>query len=219
MTKPTKWLCAQRRLSSAWASAQSDQSLRCTHEEGFGPYLPIERTAKTLISLGIPQRRLIRLGGCPGWSESSLGTHTFSWFWHVVAQVMFTVVGTWPACLIPSHLVWQSFTVTQDCPLLKIGCAVYVSYFLSGNAQSSDTVSKKDCGRMTVNFREFIIPVQSTELGAKRSHAYDKNKTWSAANTKVVYFKCLLSTAHDQLAPSSVDSKGKRDNAGHLPRQ
>ena len=26
MTKPTKWLCAQRRLGSAWASAQSNQS-------------------------------------------------------------------------------------------------------------------------------------------------------------------------------------------------
>ena len=55
-------LCAQRRLRSARASAQSDQSLRCPHEEPLGPYLPIERTAKTLI----------RLGGCPGWSESSL---------------------------------------------------------------------------------------------------------------------------------------------------
>ena len=33
MTKPTKWLCAQRRLRSAWASsAQSDQSLRCPLE-------------------------------------------------------------------------------------------------------------------------------------------------------------------------------------------
>ena len=29
MTKPTKWVCAQRRLRSAWASAQSDHSLRC----------------------------------------------------------------------------------------------------------------------------------------------------------------------------------------------
>ena len=29
MTKPTKWVRAQRRLRSAWASAQSDQSLRC----------------------------------------------------------------------------------------------------------------------------------------------------------------------------------------------
>ena len=53
MTKPTQ---------SLQSSAQSDQSLRCTHEETLGPYLPIERTAKTLI----------RLGGCPGSSESSL---------------------------------------------------------------------------------------------------------------------------------------------------
>ena len=29
MTKQTKWLCSQQRLRSAWASAQSDQSLRC----------------------------------------------------------------------------------------------------------------------------------------------------------------------------------------------
>ena len=40
MTKPTKWLSAQRRLRSAWASApsaQSDQSLRCPQEEALGP--------------------------------------------------------------------------------------------------------------------------------------------------------------------------------------
>ena len=29
MTKPTNWMCAQRRLRSAWASAQSDQSSLC----------------------------------------------------------------------------------------------------------------------------------------------------------------------------------------------
>ena len=29
MTKPTKWVCAQRRLRSVWASAKSDRSLRC----------------------------------------------------------------------------------------------------------------------------------------------------------------------------------------------
>ena len=44
MIKPTMWLCAQRRLRSAWASAQSDQSLRCPHEETLGPKLPIERS-------------------------------------------------------------------------------------------------------------------------------------------------------------------------------
>ena len=66
-------LCTQRRLRSAWASAQSDQSQRCPPEAKVGPKLPIERTAKTLI----------RLGGWPGWSESSLGTKVilfvFSW--------------------------------------------------------------------------------------------------------------------------------------------
>ena len=37
MTKPAKWPCAQRRLRSAWASAQSGQSLRRLHEESLGP--------------------------------------------------------------------------------------------------------------------------------------------------------------------------------------
>ena len=92
MTKPTMWLCVQRRLRSAWASAQADQSLRCPHEESLGPRLislrcpheeslgpwpPIQRRAKTLI----------RLGGCPGWSESSLGAQTHCWFCHVAAQM------------------------------------------------------------------------------------------------------------------------------------
>ena len=58
-------MCAQLRLRSAWASAQADQSLLCPHEERLGPQLSIECTAKTLI----------RLGGCPGWSESSLSAH------------------------------------------------------------------------------------------------------------------------------------------------
>ena len=58
-------MCAQRRLRSAWASAQTDQSLRCPYKVTLGPQLPIERTAKTLI----------KLDGCPGWSESSPGAH------------------------------------------------------------------------------------------------------------------------------------------------
>ena len=36
-------MCAQRTLRSEWASAQSDQSLRCPHDESMGPWLPIER--------------------------------------------------------------------------------------------------------------------------------------------------------------------------------
>ena len=66
-----------RRLRSAWASAQSDQCLRCPREESLDPELPIECTAKTLI----------RLGGCPGISESSLGARSLCWFCHEAAQL------------------------------------------------------------------------------------------------------------------------------------
>ena len=37
MTKPTQWLCAQRSLRSAWASAQSDQSSLCAQWEATNP--------------------------------------------------------------------------------------------------------------------------------------------------------------------------------------
>ena len=86
MTKPTKWMCAQRRLNSIWASAQFDQSLRYPQEETLGPYLPTERTAKTLIRLGV----------CPGWSESSLGAHSLCWFCHVTAQLLMSQSTTKP---------------------------------------------------------------------------------------------------------------------------
>ena len=38
-----KVACAPSVDRSAWASAQSDQSLRCPHEESLGPELPTER--------------------------------------------------------------------------------------------------------------------------------------------------------------------------------
>ena len=76
MTKTNKMTCAQRRLRSAWASAQSDQSLRWATKALF------MRTAKTLI----------RLGGCPGWSESSLGAQSFCWFCHEAAHIYFNIL-------------------------------------------------------------------------------------------------------------------------------
>ena len=38
------------------------------------------------------QRRLTRQGGCPGWSESSLGAQPFCWFCHVVAHMLHWVL-------------------------------------------------------------------------------------------------------------------------------
>ena len=65
MTKPTKWLFTKRRFRSAWASAQSNQSLRCALNGKLRTQAFFMWTAKTLT----------RLGGCPGWYESSLGAH------------------------------------------------------------------------------------------------------------------------------------------------
>ena len=42
---------------------------------------------------------LIRLGGWPGWSESSLGAHSFRWFCHVVPQFRYNP-------FIISHYMW-----------------------------------------------------------------------------------------------------------------
>ena len=98
----------------AQASAQSDRSLRCPQEETLDPYLPTERTAKTLIRLGgcpgirpvcsesslsarrnlgsLPTERtaktLIRLGGCTCCSESSLGPQPHCWFCHVATHLV-----------------------------------------------------------------------------------------------------------------------------------
>ena len=71
-------LCAQRRLRSAWASAQSEQSLRCPHEEALGPYLPTESTTKTLIRRVNAQADLSLC-----WAHRS-----FCWFCHVAAQIL-----------------------------------------------------------------------------------------------------------------------------------
>ena len=66
------WICfffsinCKGRLRSAWASAQSDQSLFCALNGKLRAQCFFRRTAKTLI----------RLGGCAGWSESSLGAQS-----------------------------------------------------------------------------------------------------------------------------------------------
>ena len=65
-------ICAQRRLESISAFAQSDQSLHCPHKEISHPWLSKMRLVKILI----------RLRECTGWFESSLGAHVRRYvFW------------------------------------------------------------------------------------------------------------------------------------------
>ena len=117
MTKPTKWVCAQRRLRSAWASAQSDQSLRCALSGLLRTPCFFMRTAKPLI----------RLVGCPGWSESSLGARSLCWFCHVAAQLYAYNYSAKRMHYIITHMP-RSFPgiVSQQC----LQCICQVSYDL-----------------------------------------------------------------------------------------
>ena len=59
------------------ASAQTDQSLRCLHEDTLCPKLPTERTMKALI----------RLGGYPGSPSHHWAHMSFCWFWRAAAEI------------------------------------------------------------------------------------------------------------------------------------
>ena len=101
-------LCAQRRLGSAWASTQSDQSFHCPHKESLTPQLPIERTVKTLI----------RLGGCPGWSESSLG-----------AKVILLVLSWGGSCISFRQRVIANFIKNSNITVKLLSDIIFAEYF------------------------------------------------------------------------------------------
>ena len=76
------WAATWQNQQSDCTPTQSDQSLHCAlngqlRTQGF-----FMQTAKILI----------RLGGCPGWSESSLGAHLVCWFCHVAAYLLIILI-------------------------------------------------------------------------------------------------------------------------------
>ena len=77
MTKPTKCVRpAKIQISLGIRPVWSEFSL-CAQWVAKDPAF-FMRTAKTLV----------RQGGCPGWSESSLGAHSLYWFCHVAAHLL-----------------------------------------------------------------------------------------------------------------------------------
>ena len=77
-TEPTKDLCAQLWHRSAWTYILIRVFAICMKK----PWV-----------LGYPlstQRRLVRLGGCPGWSESSLGAQVIFFFFFFYALAHFS---------------------------------------------------------------------------------------------------------------------------------
>ena len=69
-------ICVRQRFNLACAFAQSDQSLRCPHEETLHPWLFKMRAVRDLIILS----------ECAGWSESSWsGDDRWYVFWYGMA--------------------------------------------------------------------------------------------------------------------------------------
>ena len=96
-----------------WASAKSDQSLLSAWRK-----LPTERTAKTLISLG----------GCPGWSESSLGANDILLFFNCLFTQQWSLAGgvnnrrqTWSV-----YLTGQDLHCSNNVMQYSLACAVHV---------------------------------------------------------------------------------------------
>ena len=84
MTKPTKWLCAQGRLRSAWVSAQSAQS---PHLHSVGSWRPnfLQADSKDSDQTGqMDAQADLRL--C--WAHMS-----FCWFCHEAAQIILPLDG------------------------------------------------------------------------------------------------------------------------------
>ena len=67
-------MCAQRTLRSARASAQSDQSLRCPHEEILDPWLPIKCKRRLWSDLADAQANLSLR-----WAHSHFAGFDMSW--------------------------------------------------------------------------------------------------------------------------------------------
>ena len=92
-------MCAQRRLRSALASAQSDQSLRSAVNRSLRTQCFFMRTATTLI----------RLSRCPGWSESSPGAKVIL-FVFVMRRLICRLRGVWFILLLTFETLCASLS-------------------------------------------------------------------------------------------------------------
>ena len=86
------WYIHQIIWYTKWAASWQNQQNDCDPSEdsdqpGHQPSL-IESSLSAWRKLGQRTAKiLIRLGGCPGWSESSLGAQSHCWFCHEAAQI------------------------------------------------------------------------------------------------------------------------------------
>ena len=144
------------------------KSLRCPHEETLGPKLPIERTAKTLI----------RLGGSPGWSESSLGAQSFCWFCHQAAHTSQISLFLWHSSstvllslsenFIPKCLsILASDSAICKCQL-KIQYAIHHVWNRFASQSMMRSLARYHCGKSLMTsdrHSELLVQFRESDVG------------------------------------------------------
>ena len=176
MTKLTNYLGTQLRLRSAWASTQSDQSLHCPHEDTLGPQLPIKCTAKTLIRLGI----------CPGWSESSLGAQIILMVLSYGGSNLNSVVLSYskePKRQTVQTLISEGFSSGWNCPN-------HVLRFVMVNRSHAEAWSLCFQQRKPVSCREWTSCTEILAPDLKEKLRYFRNK-----KDIILHYVCPIS--HD----------------------
>ena len=87
----------ERNKDIIWASTWQNQQSDCAPSEDTDqPGHPLVRSESLLCAFFVrTAKTLIRLGGCPGWSESSLGAQSLCWFCHVAAHMQCLCEMSW----------------------------------------------------------------------------------------------------------------------------
>ena len=147
-------LCAKR--ISAWASTQCDQSLRSALYGESRTQCFFMRTAKTLI----------RLGGCPGWSESSLG-----------AQVILLVLSVFSisTCSDETRILTQKkkrAPVWFLKPLTQTQWLVKICYLSVRNIKCGTKTWSKSLQEVYTNYIDLLGVVKEHDFNEQSSSIY-----------------------------------------------
>ena len=100
------------RFLMIWAATWQNQQSDCAPSEdsdqpGHPPSLirvfAVRMKKACVLSYPLSaQWTLMRLGGCPGWPESSLGAQSLCWFCHVAAHLSLPMPGLFVAANVPT---------------------------------------------------------------------------------------------------------------------
>ena len=123
------------------------------------------RTAKTLI----------RLGGCPGWSESSLGAQPLCWFCHVEAQISGIKVKVLKGCDVKRY-VEKFFWLVNRFWRVTLKHKLITHSFLHHGIKKCQTYKNTNLLHVFRRHEKYFVEVM-VKCGGKHTHTHTKKKT------------------------------------------